>query len=273
MKLQVWWNFFFFLSWNKPKKSDTPPTPQFKNLLKHALRPWFPDSWDKLRPSSDSWDRLRPSSNFWDSLRQSSDSWYRLRPNSDSWDSLWPSSDSWDSTVSLGKGFGSNGNQHHKHTASDKQSHTLWSHKMQRTIMKYFQSSWYQAQKPAFPSGNKVVSVTTESANLDLQIRQNIPSYIFSPCLAVWLCLKMGYENTVLVRLLQIGAMDLTVTGEGPPQVLLHSFHCAPPKDKFRVSPSSLLLLFYYYCSCSCSCLCSCSCSRPRQWVLMSFPK
>ena len=29
-------------------------------------------------------------------------------------------------------------------------------------------------------------------------------------CLAVWLCLKMGYENRVLVRLLQIGATDLT---------------------------------------------------------------
>ena len=27
-------------------------------------------------------------------------------------------------TVSLGKGFGSNGKQHHKHTASETQSHT-----------------------------------------------------------------------------------------------------------------------------------------------------
>ena len=30
-------------------------------------------------------------------------------------------------------------------------------------------------------------------------------------CLAVWLCLKMGNENMVSVRLLQIGATDLTV--------------------------------------------------------------
>ena len=30
-------------------------------------------------------------------------------------------------------------------------------------------------------------------------------------CLAVWLCLKMGYEKRVLVRLLQIAATDLTV--------------------------------------------------------------
>ena len=32
-----------------------------------------------------------------------------------------------------------------------------------------------------------------------------------SLCLGVWLCLKMGSENMVLVRLLQIGAKDLTV--------------------------------------------------------------
>ena len=30
-------------------------------------------------------------------------------------------------------------------------------------------------------------------------------------CLAVWLCLKMGSGNMVLMRLLQIGAKDLTV--------------------------------------------------------------
>ena len=34
-------------------------------------------------------------------------------------------------------------------------------------------------------------------------------------CLDVWLCLKMGSENMVLVRLLQRGANDLTVGGEG----------------------------------------------------------
>ena len=32
------------------------------------------------------------------------------------------------------------------------------------------------------------------------------------PCLAVWLCLKMGSKNIVLVWLLQIGAKDLTVS-------------------------------------------------------------
>ena len=32
-------------------------------------------------------------------------------------------------------------------------------------------------------------------------------------CLDVWLCLKMGSENLVLVKLLQRGAKDLTVTG------------------------------------------------------------
>ena len=44
-------------------------------------------------------------------------------------------------TVSLGKGFGSNGKQHHKHTASEAQSHTQQSHQMKGTIMKYFQCS------------------------------------------------------------------------------------------------------------------------------------
>ena len=33
-----------------------------------------------------------------------------------------------------------------------------------------------------------------------------------SLCLAVWFCFKIGPENMVLVRLLQIGAMDLKVT-------------------------------------------------------------
>jgi hypothetical protein len=32
----------------------------------------------------------------------------------------------------------------------------------------------------------------------------------YLPCLAVWLCLKMSSENMVLVRLLQIGARELT---------------------------------------------------------------
>ena len=44
-------------------------------------------------------------------------------------------------TVSVGKGFGSKGKQHHKHTASETQSHNKWSHQMQRKIMKYLQSS------------------------------------------------------------------------------------------------------------------------------------
>ena len=35
----------------------------------------------------------------------------------------------------------------------------------------------------------------------------------YLPCLAVWLCLKTSYENMVLVRLLQIGAKEVTVPG------------------------------------------------------------
>ena len=60
--------------------------------------------------------------------------------------------------------------------------------------------------------GNEVLSVTTESVYLDLTMRRYIPCYFFGLCLAVWLCLKMGYKNRVLARLLQIGATDLTVS-------------------------------------------------------------
>ena len=34
-------------------------------------------------------------------------------------------------TVSVGKGFGSKGKQHHKHTGSETQSHNKWSQQMQ----------------------------------------------------------------------------------------------------------------------------------------------
>ena len=45
-------------------------------------------------------------------------------------------------------------------------------------------------------------SVTTESVNLDLEVRHNM---------AVWLCLKMVPGNMVLKWLLKIGATDLTM--------------------------------------------------------------
>ena len=63
-----------------------------------------------------------------------------------------------------------------------------------------------------------VLFVTTESVNLDLAMRQNILCHLFASAwlCAVWLCLKMGSENMVLVRLLQIGAKNLTVTPEEP---------------------------------------------------------
>ena len=60
--------------------------------------------------------------------------------------------------------------------------------------MKYFQHSSHHAQRPAFPpvtsvflalQGNEVVSVTTESVNVDLKMRQNIPCYLFA---SAWLC-------------------------------------------------------------------------------------
>ena len=58
--------------------------------------------------------------------------------------------------------------------------------------------------------GNEVLYVTKESVNIDLEIRHNMYCN-FGLCLAVWLCLKVGSENIMLVRLLKIGAKDLTV--------------------------------------------------------------
>ena len=60
------------------------------------------------------------------------------------------------------------------------------------------------------------VVCTTESVYWDLKMRHNIPCHFICLCLAVWLCLKMGYENMVFVRLLQIGATDLTVRSALP---------------------------------------------------------
>ena len=47
----------------------------------------------------------------------------------------------------------------------------------------------------------------------------NIPCYVFA---SVWPCLKMCSENMVLMRLLQIGAKDLTVLGVLLKYVLLY---------------------------------------------------
>ena len=69
---------------------------------------------------------------------------------------------------------------------------------MQRIIINIFKAAYdiYHTQKPASSPGtsvflalhgNEVVSVTTESVKLDLQMRQNIPCF-FSPlpgCMAL----------------------------------------------------------------------------------------
>ena len=60
--------------------------------------------------------------------------------------------------------------------------------------------------------GNEVMYVTIESVNIDITTIQKVLFLLFiCLCLAVWLCLKMVSENIVLVRLLEIGANDLTV--------------------------------------------------------------
>ena len=57
-------------------------------------------------------------------------------------------------------------------------------------------------------------------------------------CLALWLFLKLGYETMVLVRLLQTGAMDLTVIRDAEAQPVI------PPnaKKNHRISPKELRL-------------------------------
>ena len=69
-------------------------------------------------------------------------------------------------TVSVGKSFGSKGKQHHKHTASETQSHTQWSNQMQRKIMKYLRpgiNTSLSNTDLCVPKTacNKVLSVTT----------------------------------------------------------------------------------------------------------------
>ena len=53
--------------------------------------------------------------------------------------------------------------------------------------------------------------VTPEAVNLYLEIQHNSFFLFISLCLAVWVCLKQGSENMVLLLLLQIGAKDLTL--------------------------------------------------------------
>ena len=97
-------------------------------------------------------------------------------------------------TVSVEKGFGSKGKQHHKHTPSETQSHNKWSKTNAKKIMEYFPISSDQALIPAWPiltsvylahHGNKVLPVTKESFILDLEMRQNIYCHLFA---SAWLC-------------------------------------------------------------------------------------
>ena len=86
--------------------------------------------------------------------------------------------------------------------------------------MEYPPRSWDQAYLSVWPPlnlvyqalhGNAVISVSPETVNLYLEIKQNNLSSFFILCLAVWVGLKQGSKNMVLVVLLQIRAKDLTV--------------------------------------------------------------
>ena len=124
------------------------------------------------------------------------------------------------STVSLGKWFGSKGKQHRKHTASQTQSHTQWSHQKYRKPHEIFPKQL----RPGISTSLSITDLFLPRTALQwcvvfkYRIRQLGPRngteyYLLHICfcIAVWLCLKMGSENLVLMRLLQIGAKDLTV--------------------------------------------------------------
>ena len=123
-------------------------------------------------------------------------------------------------TVSLGKVFGSKGKQHHKHKSSETQSHTQWFHQMQR------KNDWIFPKK--LRTGKDTSQYTTDLCLPSTAWQWYVVSYYricqLGPkngteyfllyiyiCLAVWLCIKIGSQNMVLIRLLQIGAKDLTV--------------------------------------------------------------
>ena len=59
--------------------------------------------------------------------------------------------------------------------------------------------------------GNAVMSDTSEAVSKYLEIKQDNIFMFICLCLAVWVCLKKGSENLVLVGLLQIGANNFTV--------------------------------------------------------------
>ena len=85
-------------------------------------------------------------------------------------------------------------------------------------------------------------------------------------CLAVWLCLKMGSKNMVLVKLLQIDAKDLKVQGKHVFQhFIMVSFHYSsasrlkitdPVQKKFliifkQISTEKMPILCVTLCVCS----------------------
>ena len=94
--------------------------------------------------------------------------------------------DSFLPTVSLGKGFGFKGKQHYKHAASEPQQVIQPNAKKNHGL-------FLKQLSPALPQltfvhlaldGNTSLSVSTESVNLDLAMRQNILCYLFaSACL------------------------------------------------------------------------------------------
>ena len=66
-------------------------------------------------------------------------------------------------------------------------------------------------------------SLTDADSSIDIfvsaGVKKEVDSIFLFLCLAVWLCLKMGSQNMMLMRLLQIGAKELTVPSKLQHQV------------------------------------------------------
>ena len=93
--------------------------------------------------------------------------------------------------LSVGKGFGAKGKQHYKHTASETQSPNKWSHQMQRKIQIQIFPKQLRLGKKYQPDHhlalhcNELLYVTTESVNLDLEIRPTILCHLLA---YAWQC-------------------------------------------------------------------------------------
>ena len=108
-------------------------------------------------------------------------------------------------TVSLVKGFCSKGKQH---PIKCNKKHGKFQNRLRPGI-----STSMSTSELCLPYIAMQWSVVCYYRSSQLRPRNWTKYFLLSVCLclAVWLCLKMGSGNMVLMRLLQVGAKDLTV--------------------------------------------------------------